>query len=45
MTQDYTFSSPSTASGVLLGRNSNGRVEWRDAAGATLKTLQEAQTG
>ena len=42
VTQDYTFSSPSTASGVLLGRNSNGRVEWRDVAGTTLKALQEA---
>lgn len=44
-TQDYTFSSPSTASGVLLGRNSNGRVEWRDGAGTTLKALQESQAG
>lgn len=45
LTQDYTFGSPSTASGVLLGRNSNGRVEWRDGAGATLKKLQEKQAG
>lgn len=45
VTQDFTFSSPSTASGVLLGRNSNGRVEWRDGAGKTLKTLQETQAG
>jgi len=42
-TQDYTFSSPSYASSVVLGRNSNGRTEWKDANGKTLKQLQEAQ--
>ena len=41
MTQDYVFSSPSTASGVLLGRPSNGRTEWKDAGGRTLKEIQE----
>lgn len=41
-TQDYTFSSPSTAAGVVLGRSSNGRVEWKDARGRTLKAIQEA---
>lgn len=30
-TQDYVFRSPSAASNVVLGRNSNGRVEWKDA--------------
>lgn len=29
-TQDYTFSSPSLASSVVLGRSSNGRTDWRD---------------
>lgn len=42
LTQDYTFNSPSTAAGVLLGRSSNGRVEWKDAKGRTLKEIQEA---
>lgn len=42
LTQDYTFNSPSTAAGVLLGRSSNGRVEWRDAKGRTLREIQEA---
>jgi len=41
LTQDYTFNSPSTAAGVLLGRSSNGRVEWKDTKGRTLKELQE----
>jgi hypothetical protein len=39
--QDYTFNSPSTAAGVLLGRSANGRVEWRDARGRTLREIQE----
>jgi hypothetical protein len=41
--QDYTFSSPSLASAVVLGRSSNGRIDWKDATGRTLKELQEAQ--
>jgi hypothetical protein len=45
VTQDYTFNSPSTAAGVLLGRSSNGRVEWKDANGRTLKEIQEAEAG
>ncbi|MDC4421153.1 GIY-YIG nuclease family protein [Acinetobacter baumannii] len=28
--QDYLFSSPSAASGVILGRSSNGRKDWRE---------------
>lgn len=42
-TQDYAFSSPSTAAAVVLGRNANGRTEWKDAKGTTLKALQEAE--
>ena len=42
-TQDYTFNSPSLASAVVLGRSSNGRTDWKDASGRTLKELQEAQ--
>lgn len=43
-TQDYVFASPSTAAGVILGRSSNGRVEWKTRAGKTLREVQEAQT-
>jgi hypothetical protein len=32
--------SPSAASGVLLGRTSNGRVDWKDDEGRTLKKIQ-----
>ena len=42
-TQDYTFSSPSTAAAVVLGRSANGRVEWKAADGRTLKEIQEAE--
>lgn len=44
--QDYTFASPSTAAGVLLGRSANGRAEWKDAKGRSLKEIQaEGVTG
>lgn len=43
--QDYLFASPSTAAGVILGRSSNGRVEWQAADGRTLKQIQEIQGG
>ena len=44
-TQDYTFSSPSTAASVLLGRSANGRVEWKGEDGRTLNELQAAEAG
>lgn len=43
-TQDYVFTSPSTAATIILGRSTNGRTKWRDAQGRTLKELQEADT-
>lgn len=45
LAQDYTFRSPSTAAGVLLGRSSNGRLEWKNTKGLTLKEIQDAQAG
>ena len=42
-TQNYTFNSPSLASSVVLGRSSNGRTDWKNLNGKTLKQLQEAQ--
>ena len=41
--QDYTFNSPSLAGAVVLGRASNGRTDWKDAGGRTLKEIQQAQ--
>lgn len=43
LTQDYTFNSPSQAAAVMMGRNANGRIEWKDDQGRTLKELQEAE--
>lgn len=40
-TQDYIFNSPSSAAGVILGRSANGRTEWKDGHGRSLKELQE----
>ena len=45
MVQDYVFGSPSTAAGVLLGRSSNGRTEWKDGNGRSLKSIQEESVG
>jgi hypothetical protein len=41
--QDYTFSSPSQAAQVVLGRSANGRTDWKDSNGKTLKALQEEE--
>lgn len=43
-TQDYVFASPSTAAGVVLGRSSNGREEWKTKKGQTLKSVQSGDT-
>lgn len=39
-TKDYIFSSPSTASTFILGRSSNGLIEWKNQSGVSLKELQ-----
>ena len=41
--QNYGFSSPSTAAGVILGRSSNGLTEWKDSKGRTLKEIQQVE--
>jgi hypothetical protein len=42
---EYLFKSPSAAAGTILGRAANGRIEWKDAAGTTLKELQQQAVG
>ena len=42
LVQNYEFDSPSAASGILLGNSSNGRAEWKDSSGQSLKEIQEA---
>jgi hypothetical protein len=40
-TKDFLFSSPSTAAAVVMGRNANGRIEWKDKKGKSLKEKEE----
>lgn len=42
--QDYRFSSPSTAAAVLVGGEENGRTAWRTGEGRTLREVQEMRT-
>lgn len=39
-TEDYIFSSPSTAGGVILGRSTNGWTKWRNINGKTLDEMK-----
>jgi hypothetical protein len=39
-TEDYIFSSPTTAAVIVMGRNANGLVEWKLADGRTLKEYE-----
>lgn len=45
LSQDYQFNSPSTAAGVVLGREANGRTEWKTKDGTTLKEIQDQALG
>lgn len=42
-TQDYRFTSPSKAAGVLVGSSANGLQAWKDLRGTTLKALRDAR--
>jgi len=39
-TEDYIFSSPSTAAVIVMGRNANGLTEWKLKSGKTLKEFE-----
>ncbi len=39
ITKDYLFSSPSAAAETVLGRNSNGWIEWKNEKGETLDKI------
>lgn len=39
--KDYIFTSPSLAAAVVLGRNANGRTEWKTEDNKTLNTIEE----
>jgi hypothetical protein len=38
--EDFIFSSPSTAASLVMGRNANGQKEWRLKDGTTLKDFE-----
>jgi len=40
-TRDYIFTSPSLAAAVVMGRNANGRTEWKTTDHKTLKDIEE----
>jgi len=42
-TQDYAFNSPSAAAAIVQGRNANGRTDWKDKSGKTLKEILAAE--
>ena len=37
------FTSPSLAAAVVMGRNANGRTEWKTNEGITIKQIEENQ--
>lgn len=39
--RDYLFSSPSSAAAVVIGGSANGRKEWKDKDGKSLKETEE----
>ncbi|MDH6343549.1 hypothetical protein M2480_003219 [Parabacteroides sp. PFB2-12] len=39
---DYIFSSPSTAAAIIMGRNANGLTEWKNKEGKTLKEFESS---
>lgn len=40
--KDHLFSSPSTAGGVVMGGNVNGRIAWKTSSGLTFQQLEES---
>ena len=38
---DYIFTSPSVSAAVVMGRNANGRTEWRNSKGNSIKDIEE----
>ena len=38
---DYIFTSPSVSAAIVMGRNANGRTEWRNSKGKSIKDIEE----
>jgi len=43
LASDYLFSSPSAAAAVIMGRSANGLIEWKNAKGKELKSVEESE--
>lgn len=43
LTKDYIFTSPSLAAAIVMGRNANGRTEWKTQGGKTIRDLEETE--
>lgn len=43
--KDHIFTSPSLAAAVVMGRNANGRTEWKTADNKSLKSIEEENLG
>ena len=41
--QDYLFTSPSLAAAIVMGRNANGRTEWKNKEGKSIKDIEDEQ--
>lgn len=42
LTRDYIFTSPSLAATVVMGRNANGRTEWKNEEHKTIRDIEES---
>lgn len=40
-TRDHIFTSPSLAAAIVMGRNANGRIEWKTENHKTIKDIEE----
>ncbi|SES12874.1 DUF4357 domain-containing protein [Salipaludibacillus aurantiacus] len=45
LVENYTFDSPSAAASVVLGRNANGRTEWRNEEGKSFANFTNFEVG
>ena len=43
LSEDYLFSSPSAAAAVIMGRSTNGLLEWKSKSGKTLKEIETSE--
>lgn len=40
-TKDYIFTSPSLAAAIVMGKNANGRTEWKTEDHTSIKDIEE----